>query len=387
MTVRVFLRISDPFGVPLTTVAGFFVLDYIMNCSPGAVGTLELTASPGLNSDFLFRDGRIQVFRSIDGGIPYCDNNAVYLIDTFEYTAASTFIRAFHANGIVGRRYVTYANGSTYANKTATYADNLIKAYWRENAGSLIGGSREGTQTQADLSSYITVEPDLSLGPSIAMQAAHDPLDSVLQRICDASSTAGTYLTYEILWNGNRGLYFRTYTTVRGIDRRYGSSANPVILSESRANLENAKLSVDYHNEVTAAIAGGIGTGTDRIIATALDTTRIALSPFGRIERFTENGNGNSAAVVQATANALLRESRPVISMGGTLIDTRSTTRGIHYDLGDLLTVEVPRTKDLIDVRLDLIHEHYDASNSSSGQDLTSHQVAHRYANAGLRSV
>lgn len=386
MTVRTFCRIADPFGVPLLTVAGFFVLDYIMNCAPGAVGVLELTVSPAIDTNLLFRDGRITVHRSIDGAPPYMDNNAVYLIETVEYTTKQTFIRAFHVNTLTARRYITYPSGSTFANKVAAPADNMLKAYWRENAGTLIAGSREGTQTGANLNTYVTTDPDYSKGPNVQMVGAHDPLDSVLKRICDASNTAGTYLTYEILSNGATTFVFRTYTTQRGYDRR-NTSVAPMILSEQRGNLRNAKLTTDYHDIASAAIAKGQGQNSDILIATALDTTLINASPFGRIERVIDMPNMVDTTTLGYGAGSLLRDARPLVTIAGTLEDTRGSTRGINYDLGDMLSVAIPLSNDLIDVRLDLIHEHYDASSSSPGQSLTSHQVSHRYANAGLRSV
>lgn len=383
--IKTFVRISNPIGQRLVTIASGFVLDYILNCAPGAIGVLELTVSPIIDPGFLFPDGWVQVLRSIDGGIPYVDNNAVYLIETFKYSSKSTFIRAFHINTIVARRHVLYPSGSTFANKSPTFSDDLVKAYWRENAGSLIGVSREGTQTQANLSSYITTDPDQSLGATVGMQAANDPLNDVLTRICDASNTAGKYLTYEIVCFGERSLFFRTYVTSRGVDRRYGT-ANPVILEELRGNLENAEYQIDYHNHITAAVALGPAQGTDRLIASTIDTVGIGLGPFHRIESIVNLSNTPSTAILQDNADAIIRNSRPQVSVTGKLIDTNGCTRGIHYDLGDMLSVK-SFTGAVIDVRLDLVHEHVDASGNAQGQDLTSHQVAHRYSTGGLKSI
>lgn len=386
MTVRVFCRISDPFGVPLIDVTQFSVLDYILNCAPGAIGVLELTVVPAIDPTLLFPDGRIEVYRSIDGNPPYSDNNAVFLMETFQYSKLSTFIRAFHVNTLTTRRYVTYASGSSFSNKTATFADDLLKTYWKENAGSSIGAAREGTQTQADLSSYISVQPNLSLGPNVSMVGAHDPLDGVLARICDASSTAGTYLTYEIVSLGDRTFEFRTYTTSRGGDHST-SSPFPVTLSESRGNLVNSVLTVDYHNEITAAIALGQGQLDEATVQSSLDTVRMGISPFHRIERIFDAANVSTTATCLDIADAGVRSARPVISMSGNLINTAVCTRGIHYDLGDILVAESNYGQTQFDVRLDLIHEHFDAKGSQSGQDLTAHQVAHRYTIGGLRSV
>jgi hypothetical protein len=386
MSVKTLIRLADPLGQRLTTISSGFIVDYLLNCAPGAVGVMELTASPAIDPNLLFPDGQLGVYRSIDGGIPYLDNGAIFLLETIEFTSTTTFLRAFHMNTVATRRYVLYANGSTFANKSPTFADDLIKAYWRENAGALIDASREGTQTQADISAYIATDPNLSQGALVGMNAANEPLNNVLQRICDASEIAGTYLTFEIISDGGTGFYFRTYTVARGYDRRYGTS-NPVILDEKRGNLAQSKTTIDYHSHVTAAVALGATqvTGT-RIYGSSIDPL-ITLSPFHRIEGIVNNSNVSNTAVLNDGADSLIRNARPIVSTTGKLVDTAGCTRGIHYDLGDMLSVRTPQNGALIDVRLDLVHEHIDASGTAQGQDLTSHQVQHRYSTGGMRSI
>ena len=43
MSVLTVCRLADPFGQHLATIADYTQLDYVLNCSPGAVGVLELT--------------------------------------------------------------------------------------------------------------------------------------------------------------------------------------------------------------------------------------------------------------------------------------------------------------------------------------------------------
>jgi hypothetical protein len=77
-----------------------------------------------------------------------------------------------------------------------------------------------------------------------------------------------------------------------------------VILREQAGVLENAQLEIDYHDEKTFVIAGGQGEGTQRLIATALDTTRMAVSPFGRIEDFADMSNVPDTTSLQDDADA-----------------------------------------------------------------------------------
>jgi hypothetical protein len=368
MSVFTTLRIADNFGVHLIECATYGTpitdenqatvpLDYVLNCTPGGIGVLETTLPTSFNTNFLMKDGRIGVWRAINGRPPYLDNNAIYLIRYIDYGPTSTFVRAYHATSLLDRRIIAYAAGSSFAQKAATFADDQIKAFVNENMGaSISGASRDGAETQADVSAYLTVQANVSLGASVAKAAARRTLLTVAQELAEASNTAGTYLTFEILAPTEGTLELRTYATQRGVDRRV-SSGQPVILSELRGNLKNAHLIFDYTNEVTFAVAGGQGEGTLRLIATTADTVRMGESPFGRIERFYDMSNVNDSTTLQDDADAGVRNGRPVILFTGDLTETFGETRGITYDLGDILTAEHPRTQQQFDVRLDVIHE------------------------------
>ena len=361
MSTLTTFRLADPLGVFLTEIANYASYTYVLNCSPGQVGVLELELPQSFNTALLLRDGRIGPWRSISGRTPYNDNGAQYTIETIRYTSTSTLVRAYHATGLMDRRIIAYAAGSAYASKAATFADDQIKTFWKENAGASISSAdRDGVETQADLSAYITTQANLGTGASVAKAAARRSLLAVAQELAEASSTAGTYLTFEIIAPTESTLELRTYTTQRGVDRR-ASTASPVILREQAGVLENASLTIDYHDEVTFVVAGGQGEGTARLIATALDTTRMGVSPFGRIETFADMSNVNSAAGLQDDADSGLRNGRPIITFTGDLIETPALTRGIQFDLGDMLTAEDPQTHQQYDVRLDMVQE------SSSG--------------------
>lgn len=350
-------RLSDPFGVHLIEIANYASYSYVLNCAPGNVGVLELELPRSFNTALLRRDGRIGPWRAINGRPPYNDNSAQYLIETLRYHSTYTFVRAYHATGLLDRRIISYPAGSSFSQKSAAPADNLIKTFWAENAGASISGAdRDGVETQADISAYVTTQANLSAGASVAKAAARRKLLAVAQELCEASTTAGTYLTFEIVAPSETTLELRTYTTQRGVDRR-ASTSSPVILREQAGVLENATLEIDYRDEVTFAVAGGQGEGTQRLIATALDTGRMGASPFGRIERFADMSNVADSVSLQDDADATLRYGRPVITFTGDLIETPTLTRGIQFDLGDMVTAEDPQTRTQYDVRLDMIHE------------------------------
>lgn len=362
MSILTTFRLADPLGNHLIEIANYHSYNYVLNCAPGAVGVLELELPRSFNTSLLFRDGRIGPWRSISGRPPYLDNGALFTIETLRYRSTYTFLRAYHMTGLLDRRIIAYAAGSSYSQKAAAPADDQLKTFWKENAGaSVVSSDRDGVETQADISAYVSTQANLGLGASIAKAAARRKLLAVAQELCEASTTAGTYMTFEIIAPTESTLELRTYTTQRGVDRRAGT-ASPVILREQAGVLENAQLEIDYHNEKTFVVAGGQGEGTQRLIATALDTARMGVSPFGRIEDFADMSNVSSSTYLQDDADAGLRYGRPVISFTGDLIETPALTRSIQFDLGDILTAEDPQTRQQYDVRLDMVHESGDSS-------------------------
>lgn len=357
MSVLTFCRLADPFGEHLATIANYTQLDYVLNCTPGAVGVLELTLDTSFDTSLVQRDGRIGVWRSLNGQAPYLDNDAIYLIETITFRSSSTFVRAYHATTLMSRRIIAYPAGSSYADKAAAPADDQIKAFWRENAGaSIVAADRDGVETQADISAYVSTQADLGAGASTAKAAARRVLLDVARELSEASETAGTYLTFEIAAPTERTLELRTYAGQRGIDHT-ADSDNPVILSESRGNLENAVLTIDWHDEATFTDAGGSGEKVDRRIQTAFSATRAAVSPLARIERFVDMSNVDTDSALADEADAALEAARPTIVFTGDLIETPATTRGVQFDLGDIVTAEDPRARRQFDVRLDVIHE------------------------------
>lgn len=350
-------RVCDAFGSLLAIVANFAdgadgaALEYTLNV--GQVGALSLTVPASFNTNLFKVDGRIGIWRTVANRPPALDGEAAWLIRRIEYTPNYTKVTALHANSILDRRIVAYAAGSSYASKAATAADDLIKTIVSENFGSGISGAnRDGAETQADVSAYLTIAANLTRGASIAKGFARRRVGDVVRELCEASTTAGTYLTAEIVAPTETTLELRTYTTQRGVDHS-ASSAQPVILSKERGNLENIRLVEDHTDEVTFAIAGGQGEQSNRLIATTADTTRMGISPFGRIEKFVDMSNVSDSAQLQDDADAAVRNGRARITFTADLIETPATTRGIHFDLGDIVTAEFRNIQ--YDVRLDVI--------------------------------
>lgn len=344
MTTTYECRICDPYGALLAIVSNFVdspagggsALGYCLNV--GNVGALRLTLPVTFDSSLLLLDGRIGVWRSINGNPPKLDGETVFFIRQWEYTDQTTTVTAYSANHLLRRRIIDYFSGTSYASKSAVAAGNQIKAFVNENMLSgIVGADRQGVETQADLSAYLSNQANLGDGQSIAMQCAWRNLLDVIKDISDASTYAGTYMACDIVAPTETTLQLRTYATMRGNDHR-ASSAQPVILSPESGSLANCRLVIDRSDEVTFAIAGGGNVGTSRLIATSIDTTRIAESPFNRMEAFGDYTNITDPAALQDVADAMVRAGRARIEFTADVVETDGATRGIEYDYGDLLT-------------------------------------------------
>lgn len=350
--------LDDPFGNNLAIITNFIdspdsggaALEYALNV--GQIGVLRLTLPTNYN-DLLLLDGRISVWRTIGARAPYRDGDACYFIRKWEYGEESTTVTAVHANHLLTRRIVNYYANTTYTKKTATSADNLIKAFASQNLGSgIVTANRIGVETYADLSAYLDIQANLTLGQSTSKTASWRNLFDVVRELCDASTELGTYLTAEIVAVGQSDLELRTYTAQRGVDRR-ASSGQPLIFARARGNVENVILTVDRTNEITFATAGGGGEETARATSSAIDATRAGESPFNRIEDFAEDTNTLDTTTLTGIASAKIREGKPRISASGDLVETAFCSRGVHFDLGDYVTFEARGNQ--YDVRIDTI--------------------------------
>lgn len=366
------LRILSAEGEPLGFVANFAApikeggaaLEYALSVGNTQASLILTLPPPPITDPSLFtRDTRIEVWRNVAGQLRL-EGDAVWLVRRRRTTHDALRITALHANHLLMRRIVAYPAASSYTSKSADAADDLIKAFVRQNMGAgVVSADRDSTtaadQAQTDISTYVTIPADVGAAASIAKAATRRRLDEVVRELGEASTTAGTYLTCEIVSPGDGTLVLQTYTTQRGTDHRAGT-ADPVIFSADRGNIENVELDEDYTDEVTVAIAGGQGEEAARLIRVAADTTRITASPFNRIERFVDMSNVDDADQLQDEADAALRAGRPRITLTGDLVETDGCTRGVHFDLGDMVTVL--EGGELYDVRLDVLHITYASS-------------------------
>lgn len=364
MPSETWLRVTDDAGNFLFETKQFLEigeapgLRYVLAC--GKVGALITTIPPEFNT-LLPKDGRIHVMRSVNGGPAQREGESCYLIRKWQYTDDYTIVTALHANQLFWRRYAFFG-WHTRGQETSSgvTADDTIKDdIWEKNFGfnaSSGGVGREAGNsfTQADISAYVTTEAFKGAAPVIFKQWYWQSVGDTILEMCDASFLNGTYLAAEIVAPTESTLELRTYTGQRGQDLRF-STGSGLLFTANRGNFANAILTVDATEEITVAVAGGPTRDSGTSIRASEDLTRMGESVFGRIEAFVDDASGTNIDInmIQGDADAAVRGGRPVITATGDLVETDTCARGVHFNFGDLITVEVRGIQ--YDMRIDLL--------------------------------
>lgn len=353
------IRVTDSTGDFLFETSQFLEigdspgLHYVLSC--GQVGALIVTLPPEFNS-MLLKDGRIHVMRSVNGGPAQREGGSCFLIRKWTYANDYTTVTALHANSLMWTRHDLFGKAGYV--EAFDEADDAIKTLWRSNAGDFVvayrgqNSSAVSDNTQADLRPYVTTQADLTAAPVIGLYFQYLNVGDIIRTMCDASMLAGTYLAAEIVAPTESTLEFQTFTVQRGTDRRF-SSGSGLVFTEERGNLADALLTIDATEEITFAFAGGANRDYSYNVDWSLDSTRMAESVFGRRELFVDAGNANDPDSVSGAADAGVRGGRPIIEVTAEVQETDQCIRGIHFDYGDLVTVEVQGIE--YDMRIDVI--------------------------------
>lgn len=306
------------------------------------VSTLKITLPASFSDTLIQVDSRIEVWRAVDGGSEYLEADKIWLVQIIDRTLgvhAHTVVTCVCPVDLLRRRIVAYSAGTAYTNKTGR-ADDLIKAFARENLTSGMNSTDRDVVGAANIGAYFTVEGDVGQGAALSIASTRDTVLDVCRKLCAASATAGIYLAFDVIWDG-AGVALRTYRDQRGVDHRAGEGIDPIILSPDFGNMADVRMIEDYSAEATVVIAGGQGVGASRTIATASDPLRQGASPFGHREVFAQANTSDTSTQVADVADARLRAGRPQRSITGRISETPGTRYGVHWGYGDRVTVQV----------------------------------------------
>lgn len=355
MSVKYEIQILDALSNQLDHVVDWISLDYVR--AVNAVGTLKLVLDGDYNTDLLKLDGRILVWRNVDGR-SYIDTDTAWLIrevdDILDDKGAKVIeVTAFSANELLTRRVIAYDAGTAQASASSEAVDDLMKRVVIQNLGACAAG------TQRDISTYLSVAACTTQGPSTNGDFARDNVFKLFQDFCKDAYEGGSAVYFDVVTPDYDSLEFRTYRDYRGIDHTFPDGITPVVLSPERGNLKDIVRSYDYTKEITYVYAGGQGLKTGREVQTASSSERLNQSPFNRRESFANATSSSEAGVVQDAADAALRAGRPVRSFSGDIeSEAPGVKYGVHWAWGDKVTaqykdVSVDCTVDAIKVSVD----------------------------------
>jgi len=334
------LRITDPSGVDIGDLSTRSFISLVYTRKLNSIGALTLKFPYSQKLFRMFKaETIIGVYRKLPGVGYTIDGNTRWFVrkinDNREANGARYLeVEAYDAMTLLERRYIAYNLGNEYTTKV-DYADDMAKVIMNENFGAL------ALEPERNISDYLEVDKELSLASAIYKEFQRETLLSSLQSLADASDENGTPLYFDIIYvPETKTFIFKTYVYQRGIDLttdNYGLKS--VILGEERNNLSGVTAEYDYSNEANYVYVGGSGVGDIAAIASVYNAQRIAISPFGRIETYKSGVSTASADELYDEARAELIDKTPKVTIEGKVRDIEGTKYGIHYYLGDRVTV------------------------------------------------
>jgi hypothetical protein len=309
------------------------------------VGTLKIIVPATHNDTFFRRDARIAYYRTVGtgfGGLPRLVGDTAWVlagrkraIDRNNQEVVA--LTCAHPNHLLTRRVIAYAEKSAQADKSATAADDMIKAYVSENFVSATDTARNWAAAR------FGIESNLTAAPTVSKTASYRTVLTTCQEIAAMSAAAGTYLGFEVYSPTESGAFqLRTYTGQRGTDRSSGSN-QPLILSIRAGSFSEIELDEQWMNIATFVYAGGTGQQDERMVGTAEDTALSGETPYGRAEWFQNAAQGDTAAVLNDAATHALRDHRPREMFTGAVVDTDRIVFMRDYNWGDRVVGEYAR--------------------------------------------
>ena len=185
----------------------------------------------------------------------------------------------------------------------------------------------------------VSIQGDLSLGPTIEVSAAHENILSVLQEIQQITRANGDEVFWRMRANTPTSFIFETRTGQPGNDRSFGGN-NPLYFGTQFGNISNAHLETLRDSEENYIYAGGEGEGVLQNIQTASDSTAVNASRWNRREGWVSATQADTVAKVEDAAAAAVTAKRYQERFTADLIPTPiAPLGGTGWWLGDKITV------------------------------------------------
>ena len=224
---------------------------------------------------------------------------------------------------------IRYYAGSEEASKSGA-AETVAKEFVDENIGPNAGVDDNG---DSRVRAGLTVEVNAGTGLTWTGARANKNLLDVLVEIAKFATA-----DFNVVQTGDATFEFQWRDGQWGDDKTRGN-VPAVIFGSQYNNATNIRLSYSRSDEVNVVYVGGQGVGAARNYVTQ-STTAINDSPWSRRAVFRDAKNTPTVAGLEDTGDEILEKQKSVVAISFDIKQTTATRYGVHWDYGDLVTVE-----------------------------------------------
>ena len=294
-------------------------------------------------------NGIIEIKRKIPGVVDwYTEFNGHvenFQTNVFQNGNEQFTVVGSHFNGTLARRIIAYYEGTAEADKNDV-AETVMKEFVTENIGAL-ATVPNGRFANGVMSNF-SIEADVATGVNWEGDRTGKNLLEVLQEISNFAE-----IDFEVQTDTTVGNYiFRTFVDQLGTDRTTfgldpstglnGAGNAPHIFAPERGNVQTSLVAEKHRKEKNRVFVYGQGTGATRNIvsredATAFDNT----NNINLRETMRGGGSQDTAAKLNAKGDEVLESLKAIQKFEFTPQDIPSSLYGVHYFLGDKITVRV----------------------------------------------
>lgn len=324
------IRAFDTAGVMQMELNDFTGLMVARDVNAPGILVMGLPDAHGL-LDIIADKWQLEYWRKIEGQAWYREFVGMYRKYEWEYGEfPKDAITAPGLMDMLNWRIIGYHDGVTNRSKfTAIPAETICNTLVKYNT-TVVGSLLDGRKRSATITG-MSVEADGAEGNALDWECAFQPLLTTLQKICLKGGG-----DFDVVKTSTTTWQWRWYTGQLGTDRSL-----TVKFSLPLGNMASPSYLNDRLRAKSVAIVGGKGKGSGRLIEVVTGDEYAAAN---NIEVFVNASDEDTAAGLTAKGAAALIEQATKDEFNFSVLQIPNTLYGVHYFLGDLVTVVNPKT-------------------------------------------
>lgn len=356
------LVLYDSGGARLAIIDDYRSLQYQNVVNGGEFFTLIINATDS-KVPLFENNGILEVRRRIPGTLPWYTDFVGHIEnqdDTlFENGNQQLIFVGSGLNGLLDRRIVAYRDGTSQSAKGIA-SETAMKEYVNENCGP-VATVANGRLANGVITNFTV---DLPGGGAGAVWDGERSGKKLLETIQDIANFSG--LDFAVETNTVVGTYiFNTYEnqlgtdrTTAGLDSTTGLNAAgnaPHIFSPERGNIKTARRVLKRRRERNRVYAFGKGQGPTRAIEYQEAAAEIDVDNLNLKEAMRGAISQDSVAELLALSAEWLEKLAFEEKFEFSPLDVQSSLYGVHYNLGDKVTVKLgdaERDKKIVSVSI-----------------------------------